>query len=395
MREKNIIAAIAAIICPLCMQAQGADRLYRTLSEMTGFHAKADFEVWLPSSAEPVVYQVELQSDCAAPDSLSPADYLIRWHADAGRDGFSSYFSGDHFRYRNDKLLEYHAERDSSSFVPDGPGSEKRGVQYTAQFADLLPQFIAVTIDEMMTDPSFRYVFHPDTIISGRQMQVVDGVKLSPAGTEARQFSYVFHPDGRPASMEIEHNPASISEQTVSVTYRYDDNPRPLASYTEDALMALYPEVFEKYRHSTFRADGLAGKPMPSFSCRTIASGRMEHTYGDALPHPTLFVFLDPGVNSTAATVADVRSAASQAPVAADIVWVFTDNRTDTPADILGDMPAEESALISAHSLVRDCGITLFPTLIMAGADGTVKNITQGYNQDLRSDVMQNITLSN
>ena len=104
---------------------------------------------------------------------------------------------------------------------------------------------------------------------------------------------------------------------------------------------------------------------MPSFSCRTLASGRMEHTYGDAMPRPTLFVFLDPGVNSTAATVADVRSAASQAPVAAEIVWVFTDNRTDTASEILGDIPAEESALISAHSLVRDCGITLYPTLIM------------------------------
>lgn len=395
MREKNVIAAIAAIACPLCMHAQGVDSLYRMLSEMTGFHSTADFEVWLPSSAEPVVYKVELQADCAAPDSLAPADYLIRWQADAGREGFSAYFSGNHFRYRNDKLLEYHAERDQSSFVPDGPGSEKRGVQQTAQFADLLPQFIAGVLDEMMTDSSYRFTFHPDTIVSGRQMQVVDGVKLSPAGTEARQFSYVFHPDGRPASMEIEHNPATISEQTVSVTYSYDDSPRPLASYTEDALMALYPEVFEKYRHSTFRADGLAGKPMPSFSCRTLASGRMEHTYGDAMPRPTLFVFLDPGVNSTAATVADVRSAASQAPVAAEIVWVFTDNRTDTASEILGDIPAEESALISAHSLVRDCGITLYPTLIMVGADGIVKNIAQGYNQDLLSDVIQNITLSN
>ena len=90
-----------------------------------------------------------------------------------------------------------------------------------------------------------------------------------------------------------------------------------------------------------------------------------------------------------------MRSAASQAPVAAEIVWVFTDNRTDTASEILGDIPAEESALISAHSLVRDCGITLYPTLIMVGADGIVKNIAQGYNQDLLSDVIQNITLSN
>lgn len=394
MREKKVFAAFVAIICPLCLNARGVDDLYRTLSEMTGFNAKANFEVWLPSSAEPVVYKVDLQSDCAAPDSLSPADYLISWEADAGRRGFSSYFDGDHFRYRNDKLLEYHAERDIRPFLPDGPGSERRGVQSTAQFADLLPQFIAKAVEEMMTDSTYRYAFHPDTIVGGRKMQVVDGVKLSPIGTEARQFSYVFFPDGRPAAVDINHNPATISEQTVTVTYSYDDAPRMLAAYSEDALMDAYPEVFEKYRSSTFRADGLAGKPMPSFACRTIDAGRMEHTYGDAMPRPTLFVFIDPGVSTAEETVADVRAAAFQAPVAADIVWVFTDNRPDTVLQLLGTGAAEETALLSAHSLVRDCGITLYPTLITVGADGIVKNVAQGYNQDLRSDVIQNITLS-
>jgi len=394
MREKNVIAAFAAIICPFCIDARGVDDLYRTLSEMTGFNAKANFEVWLPSSAEPVVYQLELQSDYAVSDSLSPADYLISWRADAGREGFSAYFSGNHFRYRNDKLLEYHAERDIRPFRPDGAGSEGRGIQATAQFADLLPQFLAVTVDEMMRDTSYQYAFHPDTIVGGRTMQVVDGVKLSPTGTEARRFSHVFFPDGRPASIDIDHNPGTISEQTVTVTYAYDDSPRLLSAYSEDALIAAYPEVFEKYRRSTFRADGLAGKPMPSFSCRTLGAGRMEHSYGDKVPRPTVFVFIDPAVSSTDATVADVRSAASQAPVAADIVWVFTDNRADTAEQTLGEMSPEETALISANSLVRDCGITLYPTIITVGTDGIVKNVGQGYNQDMRSDVIQNITLS-
>ena len=103
--------------------------------------ANVRYEVLLPSAADPVAYDIELHYITAPNATLSPCDYLIDWTLPRGEKtsrGFNAYFDGNHFRYRDTKLQEYHSADDSMPFL-----TGRGGVQRQAQFADLLPPLMA------------------------------------------------------------------------------------------------------------------------------------------------------------------------------------------------------------------------------------------------------------
>ncbi|MCC8119756.1 MAG: hypothetical protein LIP09_13565 [Bacteroidales bacterium] len=360
-----------------------------SLSALSDYLTDATFEVLLPSAENPIVYDLTLQSDlAAAPDSLAPCDYVIRWNAitpSGPLSGFSAYFDGNHYRYRNNRLQEYHYADNPSVFTPEGT----QGVQMQAQFADLLPQFLAIRLNEIATDTAFEYTFHPDTLINKRRAIAIDGIKRV-HGYDSQYFTYTFDYDSKlPLSIDLETSPGTISEQIITVTYKPSTDAKHI-SYTEDALMAEWPEVFEKYRESTFRAESLTGQPLPNFSCQLLGSDlRLEHQRGEALQRPALLVFLDPDVNSTAATIADVRQGASMLPGTIDIVWAFKSNHEAEIEELLGQLPPEEKALTSVGSLIRNCGVNLYPTLFFISADGTIKDVVIAYNQTLPEIVIE------
>ena len=79
------------------------------------YSGQCSYEVLLASLSEPVTYEVKLQSTPAPADTLSPCDYLIEWSlpTPSGEvSGFSAYFDGSHFRFRDKRLQEYHASDD-------------------------------------------------------------------------------------------------------------------------------------------------------------------------------------------------------------------------------------------------------------------------------------------
>lgn len=182
--------------------------------------ATVRYEVLMPSAADPVVYTIELLSMPNLGDTLAPADYLIDWtlpRGEAVSRGFCSYADGVHFRYRDTKLQEYHYAEDPRPFI-----GEKGGVQMTAQFADLLPQFIGKHLVDMQSDTTYHSNF------DARRL-TLSGVQ-SVNGYDALEYTYTFDAETfLPLQIDMEYNPASISEQTV--TAYFDLRPRRLPHY--------------------------------------------------------------------------------------------------------------------------------------------------------------------
>ncbi len=377
-------------VAPLGNSAQGVAQMAQNLKDTNNYLTDATFQVWLPSAEDPVTYSLTLQSDATPADSLSPCEYLIRWESESksgNHTGFSAYFDGSHYRYRNNRLQEYHFTDNPAAFRPvAGPG-----VQSQAQFADLLPQFLALRMEEIANDTAYDYKFHPDTIVSGKRAVVIDGTKRT-QGYDSQYFTYAFDFDTQlPMKIELETSPGTISEQIISVKYEPGSRENRI-EYNEDALVAQWPEVFEKYRESTFRAESLKGQPLPSFSCQALNDDkRMEHLRGEGLVRTSIFVFLDPEVASTQATIQDVRSAANQLPTTVDIIWVFQGNHEDEISELLGSLMPAEAALTSAGSLIRNCGVNLYPTILVVGSDGIVREVTIAYNQNLSEIVISNV----
>lgn len=357
--------------------------------------ANAHFEVLLPQSQDPVTYEIILQGQAAAqPDTLAPCDYLISWVTDShGNEikGFSAYFDGHHYRLRNNKLQEYHYAEAPEPFS-DMRRGVRGGVQQSAQFAEYLPQFLADKFRQMTVDTSYRYAFHPDTLVRGKHRIVVDGTKIT-SGYESAIYEYVFDKDtGMPVSVSLVNSPGSISEQLIDVTYG-PTQAEPV-QLTEAGLIAQWPEEFELYRQSSFRSENLVGKPLPSYTCAYLdGKGRAEHMAGQPLPRPMAIVVIDPQVSSSAATISAMRQAVDAIPTNIDLAWAFSDNNADEALALIGELLPGEQAWLSARSLVRNSGITLFPTVMLINSDSTVADVIPGYNKELSEIVIQKAML--
>lgn len=397
MRAKRIFFALLTIGSSLCSLAQQAAEIADKLMEMPEYMAAARFEVLLPQASEPVEYDVILQSEATPSDTLSPCKYVIIWStisAAEPTEGFSAYYDGNHYRYRNHRLQEYHAASSIDAFMPTGHEiRSKSGVQSTAQFADMLPQFIGQRLSEMSADSSYIFQIHLDTLIQGQRRLVIDGVKRG-RGYDVMRFSYVFDKDTlHPVMTEIENSPGSISEQIVTINYRTAGDATPMA-ISEDGLMNRWPEVFELYRESTFRSENLVNTMLPSFACQKLDSPeRYIHNVNEKFISPVIIVALDPDVATTIQTVDEIRRAVDMAPMELDVLWVFASNRAEEISGILGSLRHGETALTSANSLIRNCGITMYPTIILADSSSKVTDVIPGFNNETGMIVLQKAML--
>lgn len=362
------------------------------LDSLTVYQASARYEVLLPQYEDPVSYTVALNSTATRGDTLSPCNYLIDWTLrmpESESRGFNAYAAGHHYRYRDKRLQEYHADADATPFAP-----QRRvglGVQQQAQFVQLLPQYVAARLREMLADTCYSYTVRP----SADGTTVALEGSQSYAGIEALTFRYVFDvADGmRPVASEFCYNPAQMSEQTVSVRY----GPAAadvVAAYDEAALMALYPEAFGRYRDSNYTLERLPGLPLPEFSATTLSGNRYTHERGHGFAAPVVVCILDPAVAGTAELIRSLRAAVDSSPVAASMILAFLSSHPDDIAAAAGTPSPDEVVLTGARSLARSCGATASPTIIIVGADGIVRNVHVGFNKELPEIVMQEITLA-
>lgn len=394
---KKYRVGLAALTVAMAASAAGnADALSdisQKLAAMPCYTDSCTYEVLLASLSEPVTYSIALES--AAPtDTLAPCRYVISWQLPAPSglsEGFSAYFDGAHFRYRDARLQEYHVEEDAGPFAPGGDVS--RGVQCQVQFAELLPQFIAARFAEMASDTTYIYKVSPDTVSMGRRVAVVEGVRRA-GGYDGAEYTYIFDAVTlRPLQIELENNPGQIGEQSIVV--KYADAQTPAECRIDMAtLSASKAEAFEKYRESFFTLDNLPGRPLPEIAAPTFDGQRYYHAAGTHFGAPTVIAFVESGIGTTPEVVGGLRSALAQLPGQVNIVWAFLDHRAEDVADVMEAPLPGETLLIHAAGAARHCGVgSLTPVLVFVKADGSVADVMQGFNKDLDSVVIEKVSI--
>lgn len=383
---------VLAALCPLGLSAQGIADIVAALEKTGCYECNARFSVSLPQSDKDVVYEIHLASAPAEGDPRSPADYVTEWNMDTPSgpvSGFSAYFDGHHYRYRNERLQEYHLEWDSIPFMPRGNSA---GVQATAQFSDLYPAYIARELKKMESDPRYTLTLKPGIRFDGREAVEVEAV-MRVNDVTAMEKGFVF--DARtflPLRIDTESNPGQITEQSMLVTYSYPAEMH-CPELGEEALTKRYPEVFEKYRENNFRIENLAGTQLPTFSLPTTTGERYTYHRGDKFAAPTVIALLDPAAGFNAEIVENVRSAVDRLPAQADVIWVFNSTNIDAIETVVPAIRPGEHLLMNGKSLARDCGAASLPVVIMSDSCGKVKNVVLGLNKELGNIVLQTMAL--
>ena len=394
MKGKARLLMVLAAFCPLGLTAQGIAGIIESLRSVDCYRAKADYSVSLPQNDAEVVYHLDLMSSKAEGDTLAPCRYLIDWTLETPSGlagGFSAYFDGSHYRYRGDRLQEYHTEWDEMPFHTVG---RNRGVQRMAQFVELLPAFIAERLDLMARDSAYTVKVEPKRVFDGSEVVPVTAV-MTLKGEDVMEVEYLFDSSSLlPVRITTESNPGSITEQSILVNLRTESDPV-CGEMSEAALVAAYPEVFEKYRESNFRIENLRGLALPTFALPSATGGeRFIHHRGDSFRAPTVIALLDPSTGMNSRVIEDLRSAMDRLEVSAELVFAFTGTNPELVEEAVSPLRPGEHLLLNARSLVRDCGAASLPVTIVAGRDGMVQNVVLGFNNDLADIVLQSVILS-
>jgi len=355
------------------------------LRESDRWQSAARYEVIMPNADEPVTYTLNLICEPAPGDSLSPCNYLIEsffstYGSDNVSEGFSAYFSGNYYRFRNGKLLEFHADDDPKPFAPRGLA--KGGAQMNDQFAPMLPPFMADKISLMASDSAYEYMIerHGDEIVvKGRENR---------GEYVANEFSYRFdNKTYMPTLWEMTTNPGQLGEQTITAQYMPGTETCPMLS--EGVLIKRHSDVFAKYRRDSFSLENLHGEPLPGFTAPTSGHRRYVHNRGDAFEAPTIIAVLDSKVDATADVIGTVRNAMASLPSVCNLIIAFVDNDRDAAGELTDPILPGETVLVSARELAANCGVADTPSIIFCRVDGTVSDIHVGRNNNLREIVIQ------
>lgn len=412
-RNRRLAAALAA--CAVVTAGASAitpSDIADRLDAIGDYAAHVTYSVLLPSAPDDIIYDIDLSCTPAfgaiktgedatggetSPDKAATApddgqcNYLIDWTLPTPggeANGFTAYFNGHLYRFRDHRLQEYHYEWDSIPFITGG------GVHRMAQFVDLLPESIAATMRRYAANPGeYPLTCREGVKIDGRECVTVEGTR-EVNGLTASEFLYVFDSSTmEPMKIELENNPGAISEQTVTAIYGTPRLDVP-DTWCERMLMERYPEEFERFRQSNFRVENLPGTPLPSFSLPTVTGERHSYQRGDRLTFPTIIAIIDESTVNAAETVNALRSAIASLPKRVDLIMAFTGNRIDEIEEVAGAARMGETMLMSARTLARDCGVTSFPTLIFTGRDGIVTHSHLGFNNHLDEIVIQSAALT-
>lgn len=386
------LASEPAIAGPAGAIASPSDLAAR-LREAEAYNATVDFQL-LTSLHDDVAYTIDLYATAAPADTLAPCNYLIRWATAASESsGFVAYFSGSIYSFRGERLTEQHYHHDPTPFMPLGNAPR---AQLSAQFAELLPHFLARELTEIAAQPGHAWHFTADTIVDGRRAVALT-TRLTVGDATARERLLAFDAEtAMPIYAETLNNPGTLTEQTVAAHYGPPRAPL-AATLSEPLLAAMYPEVFGRYRTSTYTIDNLPGQQLPAFALPTLGGG--HYAYPDPANRrrqPMIVVMLDPEATLARATVAAVRTAQQRMPRNATILWAATGNDLTAIAHLLLPLPADDAdevALIAAESLARDCGAALLPTVILVDTDGQVADVAIGYSPTLAATLAAKVAL--
>lgn len=381
-KNKNAVPEGAIATC---------DEFISALSGRTPFFTVVDYDVALPMGTDEITYTVKLASATASGDPLSPVNYLIDWtldHNGSETTGFLAYFNGNHYRYRDHRLQEYHIEEDSVPFR-----TRNGGVQTNAQFVNLIPQMIAKELRKMATSTDFTVSFTPDTISGGEHRVAFTAVQKINGETGQSYMIIADRFSGNPLEITNLYNPGQISEQTITARFTYPEGEQLKAVADEASLQELYPEEFEKYRDCSNRIEHMRGLRMPAFSLPTTTGERYTRQKEDPFSHPTVIAIIDPDAVNARQTIASLRKAIADSPQETNLILAFTGSNTDRIEELAGSPAVNETMLISARSLARSCGTAVFPTVLVTESSGKIGNVILGENNNMTQNVIQSLKL--
>ena len=106
-----------------------------------------------------------------------------------------------------------------------------------------------------------------------------------------------------------------------------------------------------------------------------------------------MLALLETSGGFTAQFIDALRQAAAELPFESRLLMAFTDTNPDRIEETAGQLTPGETLLMSGRGLVRDCGAASLPSLIIIDRDGLVASVVVGFNNNLRSDVIQKMLL--
>lgn len=380
MRSPFFIALLSAGLAANFSSARGIDNIVNALAAMPGYAASVEYAVTLPQAEEDVVYTVELSQPGSA-DS-----YLIDWNVMSPSGpvaGFTAWFDGHFYNFRNRRLQEHHEQWDATA--PKGA----KAVQNSAQFASLLPSRIAMQLREIASARDYKY-----KVSSNSDNVTVEAVRQT-AGEPDAELTWRFRAsDLRPLEFYGDYNPGAISGQQVKATYRYADNSGNIAPevLSEEVLRERYPDAFTRFRESQFAIENMRGERLPAFSLPRTDGGRLTRRDIDPFDYPTIVALIDPESPLAPELVDALRSSLARVPFAANLLWASTGKNPDTTSELLGQTPPEEVAVTSAATLSVDCGAAVLPVIMICDREGKISDLIVGMNNNIESDVIQMLT---
>lgn len=376
MRFYSVITSVLMLAATAgTMSARGIDDCVDALAKMPCYRAQVTYSVTLPQAQDDIVYTVDLAQDPEDADG-----YLIEWSVMSPSgpvSGFTSWFNGDFYNFRNHRLQELHRQWDPETV--SGP----RAAQNSAQFASLLPTRIAAWLGEE------RPV--AQSSVAAENGRITYNETWETQGEVGSTITWVFDAESmRPLLFMADYNPGSVAGQQVTAEYSYADTLVPLqAPLSETFLHTRFPDAFDKYRESQFAIENMRGLPLPAFSLPRLDGGRLARQASDSFRAPTAVVLFDPESTLAPELISTLRAAIDRLPVNGEILWAAVAKNPESTVGLLSPLRDGETAITGAAPLAADCGVAALPVVLVCGPDGRISNLVIGLNQTLQTDVMQ------
>lgn len=375
MRSPFFIALLTAGLATNFSSARGIDSIANALAAMPEYAAVVEYAVTLPQAEDDVVYTVTLRQ----PDASD--SYLIDWNVMSPSgpvDGFTAWFDGNFYNFRNRRLQEQHADWDA-----EAPAGSK-AIQNSAQFASLLPSRIAMQLREVAAG-GYTY-----TIVERGDELRVEAVRQL-AGEPDAELTWTFDATTlAPIEFYADYNPGAITGQQVKATYQPAENLGQTLS--EEFLRSRYPEAFTRFRESQFAIENMRGEQLPAFSLPRIDGDRLSRQPNDGFDFPTVVVLLDPESPLASDLVNAVRSAISRLPFTVNVIWAANNKNPGVITELLDTLAPEETALTAAATLALSCGASALPVVMVCNTSGKISDLIVGMNNTLSTDVIQMLT---